>query len=285
MQILDTNPQLFFHLQQQRLIELIRNGKVDEALEFAQEELAPRGEENVILSFLWQYFDHLSLDIIVLLWKPYVTLKQLISDLWGVYEIGLLCQIWRLVFLELEIGNLLLPCFSIESVLFALPWWSCPGLSKSGGFAAKLFGRVGEDSGTVSIWRFLQLPCWRTFGHITALEDCKWSECSHPHKPESWKGLVFFPSEYTVSWTSSLFLIMCASQRVLYLTAWQSLIWDFGSSLLVWLFHLFIIVSSFTCFLLLGIFPFLSTARFGFLGILMRKGITVDRMVNWAQQS
>uniref|UniRef100_F6GZ85 CTLH domain-containing protein n=1 Tax=Vitis vinifera TaxID=29760 RepID=F6GZ85_VITVI len=45
-EILDTNPQLFFHLQQQRLIELIRNGKVDEALEFAQEELAPRGEEN-----------------------------------------------------------------------------------------------------------------------------------------------------------------------------------------------------------------------------------------------
>lgn len=45
-EILDTNPQLFFHLQQQRLIELIRNGKVAEALEFAQEELAPRGEEN-----------------------------------------------------------------------------------------------------------------------------------------------------------------------------------------------------------------------------------------------
>ena len=49
LQILDTNPQLFFHLQQQRLIELIRNGKVEEALEFAQEELAPRGEENVSL--------------------------------------------------------------------------------------------------------------------------------------------------------------------------------------------------------------------------------------------
>lgn len=48
MQILDTNPHLFFHLQQQRLIELIRNGKIEEALEFAQEELAPRGEENVI---------------------------------------------------------------------------------------------------------------------------------------------------------------------------------------------------------------------------------------------
>lgn len=50
-QILDTNPQLFFHLQQQRLIELIRKGKVEEALEFAQEELAPRGEENVYHSF------------------------------------------------------------------------------------------------------------------------------------------------------------------------------------------------------------------------------------------
>lgn len=50
VQILDTNPQLFFHLQQQRLIELIRNGKVEEALEFAQEELAPRGEENVSTS-------------------------------------------------------------------------------------------------------------------------------------------------------------------------------------------------------------------------------------------
>lgn len=45
-QILVANPQLCFHLQQQRLIELIRNGKVEEALEFAQEELAPRGEEN-----------------------------------------------------------------------------------------------------------------------------------------------------------------------------------------------------------------------------------------------
>ena len=55
MQILDTNPQLFFHLQQQRLIELIRNGKVEEALEFAQEELAPRGEENVRLSFSFIY--------------------------------------------------------------------------------------------------------------------------------------------------------------------------------------------------------------------------------------
>jgi hypothetical protein len=49
MQILDTNPQLYFHLQQQKLIELIRAGKINEALEFAQEELAPRGEENVFI--------------------------------------------------------------------------------------------------------------------------------------------------------------------------------------------------------------------------------------------
>jgi hypothetical protein len=50
VQILDTNPQLYFHLQQQKLIELIRAGKINEALEFAQEELAPRGEENVVFS-------------------------------------------------------------------------------------------------------------------------------------------------------------------------------------------------------------------------------------------
>ncbi|KAI9331437.1 CTLH/CRA C-terminal to lish motif domain-containing protein [Zopfochytrium polystomum] len=48
-EILDTNPKLFFHLQQQRLIELIRAGRISEALQFAQEELAPRGEENVRL--------------------------------------------------------------------------------------------------------------------------------------------------------------------------------------------------------------------------------------------
>lgn len=44
--ILDENESLFFHLQQQKLIELIRQGKVEQALDFAQEELAPRGEEN-----------------------------------------------------------------------------------------------------------------------------------------------------------------------------------------------------------------------------------------------
>lgn len=45
-EILDHNPSLYFHLQQQRLIELIRAKKVDEALTFAQQELAPRGEEH-----------------------------------------------------------------------------------------------------------------------------------------------------------------------------------------------------------------------------------------------
>jgi len=45
-EILDTNRGLYFHLQQQRLIELIRRGRTREALHFAQEELAPRGEES-----------------------------------------------------------------------------------------------------------------------------------------------------------------------------------------------------------------------------------------------
>ncbi|KAI9209126.1 CTLH/CRA C-terminal to lish motif domain-containing protein [Polychytrium aggregatum] len=45
-EILDSNPKLFFHLQQQKFIELIRSGNTEQALEFAQEELAPRGEEN-----------------------------------------------------------------------------------------------------------------------------------------------------------------------------------------------------------------------------------------------
>lgn len=36
------------------MFELIRNGKVEAALEFAQEELALRGEENVIISLISQ---------------------------------------------------------------------------------------------------------------------------------------------------------------------------------------------------------------------------------------
>lgn len=37
---------MYFRLQQQKLIEYIRAGRITEALQFAQEELAPRGEES-----------------------------------------------------------------------------------------------------------------------------------------------------------------------------------------------------------------------------------------------
>ncbi|CAG8526808.1 4905_t:CDS:2 [Rhizophagus irregularis] len=47
-EILDTNPKLYFHLQQQRLIEYIREGKIAEALEFAQDELAPQELERTM---------------------------------------------------------------------------------------------------------------------------------------------------------------------------------------------------------------------------------------------
>jgi len=46
-QILEERTVVHFHLQQQRLIELIRAGSIDQALQFAQDYLAPRGEENV----------------------------------------------------------------------------------------------------------------------------------------------------------------------------------------------------------------------------------------------
>jgi len=45
-EILDTNPALYFRLQQQKLIEYIRQGRIVEALQFAQEELALRGQES-----------------------------------------------------------------------------------------------------------------------------------------------------------------------------------------------------------------------------------------------
>lgn len=44
--ILDTNPQLFFHLQLQQLLEYIREGNIEQALVYAQNELSARGEEN-----------------------------------------------------------------------------------------------------------------------------------------------------------------------------------------------------------------------------------------------
>lgn len=49
LQILEEKHTLAFHLQQQRLIELIRGGRVEEALEFAQEYLAPLAEEHPAL--------------------------------------------------------------------------------------------------------------------------------------------------------------------------------------------------------------------------------------------
>ncbi|KAF9015073.1 lish motif-containing protein [Cyathus striatus] len=45
-EILDKNQALYFRLQQQKLIEYIRRGQITEALQFAQEELARRGEES-----------------------------------------------------------------------------------------------------------------------------------------------------------------------------------------------------------------------------------------------
>lgn len=63
IQILDQNPDLFFHLQQQRMIEYIRHGQIAEALAFAQQELAPRGEENpVFLSELERTMALLAFD-------------------------------------------------------------------------------------------------------------------------------------------------------------------------------------------------------------------------------
>lgn len=48
-EILDTEPALIFHLQKQRLLEIIRAGDMQQALVFAQEELAPQAEDNLKL--------------------------------------------------------------------------------------------------------------------------------------------------------------------------------------------------------------------------------------------
>jgi len=48
-ELLDDDRYLFFHLQQQQLIELIRESKVEEALKFASEQLAERGEESELV--------------------------------------------------------------------------------------------------------------------------------------------------------------------------------------------------------------------------------------------
>ena len=48
-ELLDDDRYLFFHLQQQQLIELIRESKVEEALRFASEQLSERGEESEVV--------------------------------------------------------------------------------------------------------------------------------------------------------------------------------------------------------------------------------------------
>ncbi|CAN8003905.1 unnamed protein product [Ixodes hexagonus] len=45
-ELLDNDRYLLFHLQQQHLIELIREGRTEEALAYAQDHLSERGEEN-----------------------------------------------------------------------------------------------------------------------------------------------------------------------------------------------------------------------------------------------
>lgn len=59
-EILDKNPGLYFHLQQQKLIELIREKKSDEALDFLNKELSSFGEENQA------YLDELEKTLVLL---------------------------------------------------------------------------------------------------------------------------------------------------------------------------------------------------------------------------
>lgn len=49
-ELLDNDRYLHFHLQQLHLIELIRTGRIEEALQFAQEQLSEAGEsdENIL---------------------------------------------------------------------------------------------------------------------------------------------------------------------------------------------------------------------------------------------
>lgn len=75
MQILDTNKALYFHLQQQKLIEYIRQNRVAEALQFAQEELAPRGEESP------EFLAELEKTMALLAFDPQTSTPPVISEL------------------------------------------------------------------------------------------------------------------------------------------------------------------------------------------------------------
>lgn len=44
--LLDSDRHLYFHLQQLHLIELIRNGNIEDALTFAQNKISEAGETN-----------------------------------------------------------------------------------------------------------------------------------------------------------------------------------------------------------------------------------------------
>jgi len=44
---LETRSDLHFELEKQKLVGMIKENKIDEALIFAQEKLAPKAEENV----------------------------------------------------------------------------------------------------------------------------------------------------------------------------------------------------------------------------------------------
>lgn len=59
-EILDENPGLYFHLQQQKLIELIRQRRSEDALDFLSKELASFGEENEM------YLDELEKTLLLL---------------------------------------------------------------------------------------------------------------------------------------------------------------------------------------------------------------------------
>ncbi|KAI0053339.1 lish motif-containing protein [Auriscalpium vulgare] len=74
-EILDTNPALYFHLQQQKLIEFIRQGKIAEALDFAQQELAPRGEESP------EFLSELERTMALLAFESSPSVPSAISDL------------------------------------------------------------------------------------------------------------------------------------------------------------------------------------------------------------
>jgi len=76
-EILDTNPALYFRLQQQKLIEYIRHGRIADALQFAQDELAPRGEENPeFLAELERTMALLAFDSVA---NPPATIGELLS--------------------------------------------------------------------------------------------------------------------------------------------------------------------------------------------------------------